>query len=106
MTTPWDPATRRDPHTFWNELRATDPVHGAIGPVTGRTFWMVTRHDDCLAVFRDERIGHQPDLHVPPEERYFEDEPDSAFAVLGRNMLFLDPPDHTRLRRLVRDAGS
>lgn len=102
---PLDPEIRRDPHPFWASVREEEPVHGLIGPVTGRTFWFVTRYDDCLAVFRDERIGHEPDRHVPVEERYFTDDtPDDPFAVLGRNMLFLDPPDHTRLRRLVRDS--
>jgi cytochrome P450 PksS len=102
MDSPWDPATRANPFPFWDRAREEAAVWPGVGPETGRTFWFVTRHETCLEVFRDERIGHQPDLHVPADELYWDSLPDDdPLAVLGRNMLFVDPPDHTRLRRLA-----
>lgn len=105
MTTPWDPQHRADPHRFWNEVRTAAPVAPFVGPESGVTFWFATTHEACLEVFRHERIGHRPELHLPPERLPWEVLPhDDPLAMLGRNMLFVDPPDHTRLRRLA--AGS
>lgn len=103
---PWSPEVRRDPHTFWNELRSFDPVHRAIGPETGRTFWMLTRYDDCVAALRSPVIGKEYEKHLDPDQVAAQPMDEGSFAVLGRNMLFLDPPDHTRLRGLVRHAFS
>ncbi|MFO7548025.1 MAG: cytochrome P450 [Acidimicrobiia bacterium] len=103
---PWDPAVRRDPHAFWNRLRQTHPVYPAIGPQTGRTFWMLTRYDDCVAALRNPALGKEYEKHLPPELAAEQPSDQGAFQVLGRNMLFLDPPDHTRLRGLVRHAFS
>lgn len=102
---PWDPSIRADPHSYWNALRTTEPVAPRVGPVTGNTFWIVTRYDDCVTALRSQAIGKEPDKHLPPElVADFGDQ--GPFEVLGRNMLFLDPPDHTRLRGLVRDGFS
>jgi cytochrome P450 len=103
---PWDPAVRRDPHAFWNELRAVHPVYPAIGPQTGRTFWLLTRYDDCVTALRHPALGKEYEKHLPPELVAEQPSDQGPFEVLGRNMLFLDPPDHTRLRGLVRHAFS
>lgn len=105
-TTPWDPEARADPHGFWHSVRDREPVLRAIGPVTGRPFWYLTRYEDCVEALHHPSIGHSPELHLPPEELYFPTDTEGPFDVLGRNMLFSDPPDHTRLRRLVRDGFS
>lgn len=66
---------------------------------------MVTGHDEAVAALRSPVIGHEWQKHMDREEVEFETGADEGpFAALGRNMLFLDPPDHTRLRGLVRDA--
>ncbi len=102
---PWDPAIRADPHAYWNQLRAVEPVAARVGPVTGNTFWLLTGYQDCVTALRSQVLGKEPDKHLDPSlvADFGEQGP---FEVLGRNMLFLDPPDHTRLRALVRDGFS
>ncbi len=68
---------------------------------------MVTRHGDVNALLRDRRLGRSY-LHVasheefgrPPEPEFL-----APFWKLTRaGMLDVEPPDHTRLRRLVSKA--
>ena len=64
---------------------------------------VVTRHADCAAVVRDGRLGH-----MPTEMLGFIGLADwaehPALRLLFTSMLTLNPPDHTRLRRLVSSA--
>ena len=101
---PWSPEVRADPHSFWSRLRDVDPVHRAVGPVTGRTFWFVTRYEDCVAALRHPDLGKEYDKHLDPDQIAAQPDDQGPFRVLGRSMLFLDPPDHSRLRALVRPA--
>jgi cytochrome P450 len=95
---PFDPAFRVDPYPLYQRLREENPIHP--GPIGGL---VLTRHADCLHVLRhpaassDERKG---DLFRAMEEA---GEIDRELAE-NRPFLFLDPPDHTRLRRLVSKA--
>lgn len=105
MREPWDPTIRFDPHSYWNELRDVEPVAPRVGPVTGNTFWLLTRYDDCVTALRSQMLGKEPEKHLASElVANFGDQ--GPFEILGKNMLFLDPPDHTRLRGLVRDGFS
>lgn len=102
---PWDPSIRPDPHSYWNALREVEPVAARVGPVTGNTFWLLTRFDDCVTALRSQTLGKEPEKHLDASliADFGEQGP---FEILGRNMLFLDPPDHTRLRGLVRGGFS
>lgn len=103
----WDTHTRRNAAALYARVRAEDPVHRAIGPVTGNTFWFLTRYDDVVKALKDPHLGKEPDKHLPPDEaaRYTgSGAADNPFSAIDRNMLFLDPPDHTRLRALVHKA--
>ena len=101
---PWDDAHRPDPHELYRQMRETAPVYRAIGPVTRRTFWFLTRYEDVLEALKDSRLGREwkklPD-GVRNQHRFDEEE---AFEEVNRHLLNLDPPDHTRLRRLVSHA--
>jgi cytochrome P450 len=100
-----DSAFFADPYALYARLRAERPVARARTPV-GLPVWIVTRYDDVRQALNDPRLAkdaagfaqvldQQP---VPPEGR-------AVFAQeLSRHMLSSDPPDHTRLRRLVSRA--
>ena len=105
MRDPWDPANRADPHAYWNDLRETEPIAGRHGPVTGNRFWLLTAYEDCVTALRSPVLGKEPEKHLPAD--VIGDVGDQGpFDVLGKNMLFVDPPDHTRLRGLVRGGFS
>jgi cytochrome P450 len=96
---PLDPAFIADPYPFYRRLRETAPVFK-----TPQGLWLITRYDDVTFALRDKRFGK--DFVGALERRYGNlarmQEP--AVASLGRTMLVLDPPDHTRLRGLVTKA--
>ena len=83
------------PHAWLAHLRRHDPVHWQDEP-GGPGFWAVTRYDDCVTVNRDyERFSSAAQGTMP-----FEMDPDEI-AQQGLMMLNMDPPLHTRYRRLV-----
>jgi cytochrome P450 len=91
-----DPAVLADPHPVLAELRESDPVHRLEG-ATGLPIWMVTRYDDVLAALSDPRLSNDPHHASALTEVLRGD-------FLSRSMIGTDPPEHTRLRRLVSKA--
>lgn len=86
------------PYDVYRRLRETSPVHRITG-TDGQPAWLVTRFDDVRAALADPRLsldkthareGSYRGLSLPP--------------ALDANLLNMDPPDHTRLRRLVGRA--
>ena len=63
---------------------------------------MLTRHEDVSAALRDARLSSDP-RHIPDARRARLVEQFGGDLRLPI-MLFLDPPDHTRLRRLANKA--
>lgn len=95
---PLDPAFIADPYPFYHRLRAAVPVwQSPLG------MWIVTRYEDVAAFLKDRRYGKD---YVGNITRLYGPEgmAEPARASLGRTMLVLDPPDHTRLRGLVTKA--
>jgi len=83
------------PHEWLTYLRQHDPVHWQEEP-GGPGYWAVTKYDDCVTVNRDfERFSSAAKGTMPFEMG--EDE----IAQQGLMMLNMDPPLHTRYRRLV-----
>jgi cholest-4-en-3-one 26-monooxygenase len=83
------------PHAWLAHLRRHDPVHWQDEP-GGPGFWAVTRYDDCVAVNREyERFSSAAQGTMPFEMA------DDEKAQQGLMMLNMDPPLHTRYRRLV-----
>jgi cytochrome P450 len=91
-----DPAVLADPHPVLAELRESGPVHRLEG-ATGLPIWMVTRYDDVLAALSDPRLSNDPHHASALTEVLRGD-------FLSRSMIGADPPEHTRLRRLVSKA--
>jgi cholest-4-en-3-one 26-monooxygenase len=83
------------PHEWLAHLRRHDPVHWQDEP-GGPGYWAVTRYDDCVTVNRDfERFSSAAQGTMPFEMGTDE------IAQQGLMMLNMDPPLHTRYRRLV-----
>ena len=62
--------------------------------------WFLTRWADCNAVLRDPRLG-KGDLNDDRRALFNPGLPPRQQTVMGNSMLFVNPPDHTRLRALV-----
>ncbi|MPY63764.1 cytochrome P450 family protein [Streptomyces spongiae] len=95
----FDPAELiADMYTVYARLREAGTVHRVPGP-DGTPAWLVTRYDDIREALGDPRLsldksnakpGHYLGLALP--------------SALDANLLNMDPPDHTRIRRLVSRA--
>ena len=100
---PADPAFQADPWPVYQALRE----RGRVLYDEPSDHWLVPHHADVAAVLRDRRFGRTY-LHVASHaEMGRPEEPDwlAPFWTLIRNgMLDREPPDHTRLRRLVAKA--
>jgi pimeloyl-[acyl-carrier protein] synthase len=98
---PFLPEVHEDPYPLYHQLRAADPVHRSpLG------FWVLTRHADVLAVLRDPRMSRDPRRSERMEMLRVSAEVDELLSSeeAAPSMLFVDPPDHTRLRALVTKA--
>ena len=89
---------REDLYLRYAQLRTTAPVARASDGAL-----VVTRYADCHAVVRDPRLVKAPvqgmlRLGYPDWEQH------AGLRLLATSMLAANPPDHTRLRRLVSGA--
>jgi cytochrome P450 len=100
---PSDPAFLEDPYPVLNRLREGARVFYDEG--LGR--WFVTRHEDVRACLRDRRLGRNfrhvlspAEIGVPELDPRWQ-----AFWATERwSLLWLEPPEHTRMRKLVAAA--
>jgi cholest-4-en-3-one 26-monooxygenase len=86
------------PHDWFTYLRRNAPIYFHPEPEPGPGFWVFTKHDDVVAIGRDAK-------HFSSDQRRggvvgIEDMPPPEWEG-GQLMLTMDPPDHTRHRRLV-----
>lgn len=98
-----DEAIRNDPFPFYRALRAHDPVY--YDP--GLDVYLVTRHADAMAVMRDD-VTYS--LEHGYQDRYANGLVDELAAIMERDGggfirdLAIDPPAHTRMRKLTEKA--
>jgi cytochrome P450 len=108
---PFDPLDARfiaNPYPAYERVRE---IAGAWRR-EGDPLWYLTRYADVHAAFRDRRLGvafshrYRPEeLGLPAGVPAWRDERWQAFAAFERwELLNLEPPVHTRLRRLVTEA--
>jgi cytochrome P450 len=87
----------QDPHATYRRLRAGGPAQPVILP-DDRPGWLVTSYEDARRLLADARLSKDVTraigLFPPGTARGYE-------SPLTAGMLMADPPDHTRLRRLV-----
>ena len=100
---PADPSFIADPYPVYARLRADHPL--LWNPDTSQ--WIVSRFGDVNALLRDRRLGRTY-LHVATHEEMGHASPpefqDPFWTLVQDGMLDREPPDHTRLRRLVSKA--
>lgn len=100
------PQVHADPYPFYDRLRNRGPVFWDADAGNGGG-WVVIRHSLVAAALRDpriaaERIDMPTDFSWAPEP--FNSAARQVFRAMPHQLLFLDPPDHTRLRGLVNKA--
>jgi pimeloyl-[acyl-carrier protein] synthase len=88
----WDPEFRANPYPHYDPLLAGPPPIVDAGPMK---FALVARYADVTAGLRDHEHLSSMQPAPPPEQVY-----EGRFKG-ARNMLGSDPPQHSRLRRLV-----
>ena len=94
---PLAPENRADPYPFYHWLRENDPIRHALDGS-----WILSRYADGAAVLRDSRFSPNP-VHL--REGAVQGAENHPVRQVGTSlMMFLDPPDHTRLRSLVSKA--
>src|SRR6266849_2562751 len=99
----WGGYDRDDPFPVFAEVRELGAVH-AVTLVDGHEAWLVVRHAEARAALNDPRLSKDMRAALTAGgDVVAEGLPGPAFA---RHMLVVDPPDHTRLRRLVAAAFS
>jgi cytochrome P450 len=89
-----DTYTNGFPHAAFKRLREEDPV-AWVPERDGSGFWAITRHSDVIEVSRDyKRFTASRGIRM--------EEMDADELEARRSMMEFDPPEHTRLRRLVQ----
>ncbi|WP_432180228.1 cytochrome P450 family protein [Streptomyces sp. NBC_00063] len=93
-----------DPYPAYAWLRENAPVHRTKLP-SGVEAWLVTRYADARQALADSRLSKNPEHHAEDAQGKSKTGiPGERSANLMTHLLNIDPPDHTRLRRLVSKA--
>jgi len=93
---PDDPGTLADPFPLYRRMQEEDPAHWS----TQLRAWVLTRYEDVKAACLDLSLSSDrltPFFAASPEAGRMA----ALQSCLTRWMVFRDPPDHTRLRRLA-----
>lgn len=101
MIHPWHHQHRANPQALYNEMRLQGPIYGVMGPQTGNDIWFVTGYAEAVTILRDDNRYGKDHHRLPPEKAALYGPTMSQFQMMENNMLFMDPPNHTRLRGLV-----
>ena len=98
---PFDPVFRANPYPFYQALREQDPVHATdLGSV------VLTRYEDVSATLRSNDFSRdiEASANEPTDPLWIAKRERRKGREGAKTILNLDPPDHTRLRRLVSKA--
>lgn len=99
----WGDHDRDNPFPLFEQVRQLGPVH-AVTLADGHRAWLIVRHAEARAALGDPRLSKDMRAALASgDDVVAEGLPGPTFA---RHMLVVDPPDHTRLRRLVASAFS
>ena len=95
---------KTDPFPTFARLRENDPIYPHIAP-DGSTIWYISRYDDVIEALKDNDtfVKNKKNTLLSEEIGPHQTSPFMQ-RLINENMLFSDPPDHTRLRGLVNQA--
>jgi hypothetical protein len=98
------PERQVNPYPFFAMMRDEDPIHWS----ERYNAWFFFKHSDVWDALRDprfssDRVMRVYDQKLTPEQQ---EKRRPTFDILRHWMVFQDPPEHTRLRRLVANAFS
>lgn len=94
------PQFKANPFEILADLRASQPVYRTT--LSDKTpVWLLTRYEDVVSLLKDDRFPKDKRKAMTPEQLRKLPWVPPIFRPLERNMLDVDPPDHTRLRTLV-----
>jgi cytochrome P450 len=99
---PFDPEFRADPYPIYRRLRQEAPVYY----MEAVDLYVLSRYDDAAALLRHPKASTDDQKAPDFRDRVLAMgmDPDQVIAESTRPFLFMDPPDHTRLRALVNKA--
>lgn len=101
---PLDPVFHQNPYPTYRQLRLADPVHWSpLG------IWVLTAYEDVQQVLEDPSFQADPVPHrIAAKSEYLKERHQLGLDALVQNsqrfLFYLNPPDHTRMRRLVGRA--
>jgi len=90
------PRFKANPYPVYARLRTEAPVFRTKPAFWLPAIWVITRYDDAVRILKDPRFSKD----------YIQKYPWIPLSIraMFRNLLTIDPPDHTRLRSLVQKA--
>ncbi|MFJ7071222.1 cytochrome P450 [Streptomyces sp. NPDC098781] len=94
---------KADPYPLYERMREAGPVHRVLFP-SGVQAWLVTGYDAAHAALNDDRLGKNHDRGNDRWRARASIMPEPQHSQLQVHLLHQDPPQHTRMRRLVTDA--
>lgn len=97
-----DRAFLADPYPTYRALREAGPLHWSEEFFGGA--WLLTRHQDVETVLRDARFSAKRTGGWVNDLEHERGELSRFQRLFGRALLFLDSPDHSRLRNLMQSA--
>ncbi len=98
---PFHPDRVTDPYPGYRALRSREPVFQSrlLG------IWFLTRHADVTAVLKDPRFSvGRLETEMVRKMKLFRSLSPEFLVMIEKNLLMLDPPQHTRIRGLVNKA--
>lgn len=93
---PFDPAVRENPYPFYEMLRENDPVHRTLFDVV-----LLTRYEDVAYTLKSNEFSRDMEKYSNNPLAVSRRASRETQFEHTKSILNLDPPDHTRLRRIL-----
>ena len=100
---PFDPEFHANPYPILDYLRQQDPIHKSIFGT-----WIITRYADAVSILNDKRfqVDNLPERLQLKSAYLKEGDLQTLSQTIDRWLFFLNPPDHTRLKKIIIPAFS